>query len=348
MHRLIRSVALSALLVLGLSACAAEGEQGAGAGAALTVVATTTQLTDFTRQVGGDRVEVTGLLKPNVDAHDFDPSPSDLNAIAGADAVVLNGVELEGSWLEDAIRSSGFDGPQVDTSADVELRKGEAHSEEEGAHSEEGHDHGAEGHSDEDGHNHGDEATATPAADDGHNHGEFDPHIWHNPRNAVLMVRSIETALAKADADGAETYRQNADTYVAELEALDAEVEADLAALENRKLVTNHEALGYYTDRYELDFVGSIIPSFDTSAELSAQEIDTLVQKIREVGVKAVFSETSLPPQTAETVGREAGVKVVTGDDALYGDSLGPEGSDAETYVGMIRHNTESIVANLS
>jgi ABC-type Zn uptake system ZnuABC Zn-binding protein ZnuA len=118
--------------------------------------------------------------------------------------------------------------------------------------------------------------------------------------------------------------------------------------LANKKLVTNHDAFGYYIDRYGLQFVGSIIPSFDTSAELSGRDIRDLVAKIKATKVKAVFSETSLPPKTAETIGREAGVKVVEGEDALYGDSLGPAGSDGDTYLKMIRHNTRTIVSNLS
>ena len=95
-------------------------------------------------------------------------------------------------------------------------------------------------------------------------------------------------------------------------------------------MVTNHDAFGYYIDRYGLEFVGSIIPSFDTSTELSGRDIRDLVAKIKATGVKAIFSETSLPPRTAETIGREAGVKVVTGEDALYGDALGPPGSDGD------------------
>jgi len=95
-------------------------------------------------------------------------------------------------------------------------------------------------------------------------------------------------------------------------------------------------------------FVGSVIPSFDSSAELSGRDLRDLVAKIKATGVKAVFSETSLPPKTAETIAREAGVKVVEGQDALYGDALGPAGSDGDTYLKMVRHNTATIVHNLS
>jgi zinc/manganese transport system substrate-binding protein len=115
----------------------------------------------------------------------------------------------------------------------------------------------------------------------------------------------------------------------------------------DRKLVTNHDAFGYYIDRYQLEFVGSIIPSFDTSAELSAKDVDDIVAKIKQTGTKAVFSESSLPPKTAEAIARQAGVKVVAGEDALYGDTLGPEGSAGDTYLKMETHNTDTIVKAL-
>jgi ABC-type Zn uptake system ZnuABC Zn-binding protein ZnuA len=276
---------------------------GAGHGKALEVVATTTQVADFTRNVGGDWVRVTGLIKPNVDAHDFEPSPADLDAIAKADLVVKNGVGLE-EWLADIIKSSGFQGQVVDASQGVAIRTVEG----EGP----------------------------------------DPHIWQNPRNAQIMVANIERGLAQAEPASATTFKANLGAYTKELTALDAEVERKINGLANKKLVTNHDAFTYYVDRYGLEFVGSIIPSFDTSAELSGTDVRDLVAKIKQTKVKAVFSEASLPPKTAQAIAGEAGVKVVQGEDALYGDSLGPAGSDGDTYVKMVRHNTDTIVSNLS
>jgi ABC-type Zn uptake system ZnuABC Zn-binding protein ZnuA len=162
------------------------------------------------------------------------------------------------------------------------------------------------------------------------------------------MVANIERALAAADPAAAGVFQANLAAYTKQLQTLDAEVQRQIDSLANKKLVTNHDAFGYYVDRYDLQFVGSVIPSFDSSAELSGRDIRDLVAKIKATGVKAVFSETSLPPRTAETIAREAGVKVVEGADALYGDSLGPAGSDGDTYLKMIRHNTKTIVSNLS
>jgi len=276
-----------------------------GPGRRVEVVATTTQLQDFARVIGGDCVDVYGVLKPNVDPHDYEPSPADLEAIARADVTVKNGVDLE-RWFDDTIASAEPTGVIVDSSDGVSLRPGD----------------------DED-----------PAGD---------PHIWHDPRNAKIMATHIERALVAAEPACRSEFAGNLADYSAQLDALDSANQAALGALTNKKLVTNHDAFGYYVDRYGLDFVGSIIPSFDTSAELSASEVDALVALIRAQGVKAIFSESSLPPKTAAAIGQEAGVKVVEGDDALYGDTLGPPGSPGGTYLEMEAHNTATLVANLS
>jgi zinc/manganese transport system substrate-binding protein/manganese/iron transport system substrate-binding protein len=291
------------LLTAGLlvAGCAGSGSRRDQGGGRLAVVATTTQVADLAANVGGARVRVTSLLKPGIDAHDYEPSPADVDAIARADLVVENGVGLE-RWLGDTIESSGYHGPVVDASRGVRLRQ----------------------------------AGGAP-----------DPHIWQDPRNAQVMAANIERGLAAAEPSGAAGFRANLAAYSGRLRALDAEVERQTASLASRKVVTNHDAFGYYLDRYHLELVGSVIPSFDSSAELSGRDIRDLVARIRATGARAIFSETSLPPRAAETIGREAGVRVVTGEDALYGDSLGPPGSDGDTYLEMIRHNTRTIVSAL-
>jgi ABC-type Zn uptake system ZnuABC Zn-binding protein ZnuA len=298
------AVALVAAAVV-LSACATTGG-GAGTGSALDVVATTPVVADFVRNVGGDRVHVDQILRPGVDPHDYEPSPADIQAIADADVVVENGVGLE-HWLDGTVSSAGFDGPVVDTSRGVAVRKGK--------------DVGGDG----------------------------DPHIWHDPRNAVVMVAGIEAALAAQDPAGAATYRANAAAYTRKLTALDTEDQAKIASIPaaQRQLVTDHDAFGYYCARYGITVVGSIIPSFDSSAELSGARLADLVTRIRQTGVRAVFSESSLPPRTAETVAREAGVQVVGGENSLFADGLGPLDSPGGTYLGAERHNTDTIVKAL-
>src|SRR5581483_10943661 len=127
----------------------------------------------------------------------------------------------------------------------------------------------------------------------GEHAGEGDPHVWHDPRNARVMVHNIAAALIAADPAHRSDYEANEAAYGAELDRLDREISAEIGLLPNKKLVTNHDAFGYYVDRYRLDFVGSIIPSFDSQAELSAQDISNVVRLIRQIGVKAVFSESS-------------------------------------------------------
>ena len=292
----------AAVLAAGCTTNRPAGSTEQTSGQALRVVATTTQVADLAANVGGDRVQVTSLFKPNVDAHDYEPSPADIDTIARADLVIENGAGLE-SWLHDTIASSGYDGPVVDTSQGVRLRLAG---------------------------------------------GAADPHIWQDPGNAERMAANIERGLATAEPAAAASFEANLTAYTRQLEALDAEVARQVGSLANKKLVTNHDAFGYYLDRYHLELVGSVIPSFDSSAELSGRDIRDLVAKVRATGVKAIFSETSLPPRAAETIGREAGVRVVVGEDALYGDALGPPGSDGDTYLKMIRHNTRTIVRNLS
>ncbi len=289
-------------LAAGCGGDTAAGGSGPEGGGELGVVTTTPVITDLTRNVGGDDIQIYSVLKPNVDPHDYEPTPADLQAVADADVVVKNGVGLE-KWFEDTIASAEPKGVIVDASTGVTIRR-------------------------EDG-------------DDG------DPHIWQNPRNAKIMVANIARALEAAAPASAAAFEQRAADYSAKLDTLDTDVARQIDTLTNKKLVTNHDAFGYYVDRYGLQFVGAVIPSFDSQAELSQQDINDLVTAVKAEGVKAIFSESSLPPKAAEAIATEAGVKVVEGNDALYGDSLGPKGSDAATYIDMVEHNTKVIVDNL-
>ena len=311
MNRRLPAAATAVALIL-LGGCGAGDDAasaGASSGAKLAVVATTPEVADFVRTVGGDDVVVTQIIKPNVDPHDYEPTPADIKAIGEAKLVVKNGVGLE-EWLDQTIESAGFRGSVVDSSQGVTLRKGEP----------------------------GDEEMA-----------QGDPHIWHDPRNAKIMVTNIQRGLAAADPAHATAFTGNLAGYAARLDKLDADNEAAFATIPaaQRKLVTNHDAFGYYVDRYRLQFVGSVIPSLDTSAELSARQLSDLVAKIRATGTKAVFTESSLPPKSAEAIAKQAGVKVIGGADALYGDSLGAEGTPQGTYLGAEQHNTRTIVAGL-
>jgi len=318
-------IAAAALALSGCAATPAGGSAGSAAAAGdLKVVATTTQVADFTRNVVGntDGVTVTQLIQPNQSAHSYDPSVADLTALGQADVLVINGVGLE-EWLDDAIDASGFDGKTIDSDMGITISDVAA----------------SDAHADTAAGVRKDDTTA-------HSHESGNPHIWTDVDNAQAMVKTIATGLEHASPKNAAEFAANAATYGAKLTELNDWIHAnvDPVPAAQRLLVSNHDAFGYFTHRYGITYVGSVIPSFDDNAEPSAAAIDKLVAAIKKTGVKAVFSEASLNPKAADTVASEAGVTVHSGEDALYGDSLGPAGSDGDTYLASQLHNVDLIV----
>ncbi|RNE66920.1 zinc ABC transporter substrate-binding protein [Cryobacterium tepidiphilum] len=305
-------VAVAAVLSLGLAGCSLEPSASAGEDD-LQVVATTTQVADFTRHVVGDAagVQVRQLIQPNQSAHSYDPSAADLTALARADVLVENGVGLE-EWLDDSVTASGFSGRTIHSSTGIKVM-----------------------HADE---------TGDP--EHGEEHGN--PHVWTDVANAVVMVENIAAGLAAADPGKADVFHANAARYEADLRALDEWIRADVAQVprDERLLVSNHDALGYFTAAYGITYVGSVIPSFDDNAEPSAAEIDRLVAAIKKTGANAVFSEASVNPKAAKTISEEAHVAVYSGADALYVDSLGPAGSAGATYIAAQVHNVRRITTS--
>jgi zinc/manganese transport system substrate-binding protein/manganese/iron transport system substrate-binding protein len=310
MRRLL--FALPLLLVLGQACSSGSGGDDSGQ---LNVVATTTQIGDFARQVGGDNVKLTVILEPNQDAHDFEPSPSQLRAISNADLVLRNGLRLD-AFVNKSLKQGDADVAIV--TEGISLREA------------------PEEHEDHEGH---DEAAET---DD----REGDPHVWLAVANAAQMVQSVRDALVAADPANADAYKSNAAAYVRTLSSLDSELKAQVQTIPAscRKLVTNHDVLGYYADAYGFELVGSVIPGVSSEAKPSASDIADIVNKIKAEKVPAVFAEASINPALVKQVAKEAGVKVV---DDLYGDSLGPKDSEGGTYVGMMRANTTKIVEAL-
>lgn len=312
-------VVAAALTLVGCATSAGAEQSGVESGASdgLHVVATTTQVADFTRNVIGDApgVTLTQLIKPNQSAHSYDPSVADLAALGRADVLVINGVGLE-EWLDDAIAASGFHGVTIDSDEGIAIETSGADND--------------PGHSDD----------AT------HDHAGGNPHIWTSVDNARAMVDTIARGLEKADSASASAFTTNASAYDARLAALDGWIRSNIDQVPpaERLLVTNHDAFGYFTAAYDVTYVGSVMPSFDDNAEPSAADIDTLVAQIKKTGVKAVFSEASINPKTADTIASEAHVAVYSGQDALYGDSLGPANSDGATYIASQLHNVRLIL----
>jgi ABC-type Zn uptake system ZnuABC Zn-binding protein ZnuA len=322
----LRTLALAVLLCATalVSACGDDDSSAAG-DASLTVVATTTQAADLARAVGGDRARVVGLLPANADPHDYEVRPDDVKELTDAGLVIRSGGDLD-DWLASAIDSSGTDAPELTLIDHVETREG-------------GHEHG---HEEEE---HAAEEEEEHA--EGEEDGEIDPHWWQDPHNAEAAVAEIEKALSKADPDGAATYARNADAYTANLKALDTAVAKciDQIPPAQRKLVTTHDALGYYAARYGLEVVGAVIPALTTQAQASAGEVDELIETIRHERVKAIFAESSINPKLERVIADESGAQV---GKALWADTLGPEGSDGDTYLKSIASNTRAIADGLS
>lgn len=174
--------------------------------------------------------------------------------------------------------------------------------------------------------------------------GDVDPHWWQNPRNGVIAVNRIRDALMRADPGGRAAYTANAAAYVKRLRTLDAAIEAcvDAVPLQDRKLVTDHDALGYYADRYAITVIGTVLPALSTQAQASAGEVARLARTIREEKVKTVFAESSVNHKLADAIARDAGAKVGPN---LYADTLGAAGSPGATYLGALRANTRALVA---
>jgi len=291
-------------------------------------------------------VELTTLVGPNGDAHTFEPAPSDNSTIADADVLFENGLGFE-TWLDDLYGSSGSEADRVVVTEDIEPLPivEEEHADEHGAEEEHADEHAAEEHADE-GHEE-EHAGEEHAGEEEHGHGEYDPHVWHDPTNAVVMVEEIRDALVEADPGNAEAYEKNAEEYISELEALDADVQERVGSIpdENRILFTSHDTFGYFAERYGFEVVGTALGSVSTEVgDPSAGDIAALVEEIREAGVPAIFAENVQNPDLMESIAEEAGVELAP---TLYTDALGEPGSEGDTYVGMIRHNVDTIVAAL-
>lgn len=331
---------------LALAGCASGESPAANNSDGISVVTTTTQLDDFAREVSdGTGAQVTTLLKPGQSVHGFEPTAADLEALRNADVVIYNGVDLE-PWLDDTLDAAEFKGARIDASVGIDVHEDDdAHDHD---HDDDDHDHDDDAHDhdhDDDAHDHDDDHD-DHGHDHDHDHGGVNPHIWTSPSNAEDMVDNVAKGLADADPDNAATYKKNAEAYNEKLDDLDEWIEKNIDQIpeDKRLLVTNHDALHYFNDEYDVTFVGSIIPSWDDNAEPSAAELDELIAKIKEHKVPAIFAEQQLSPDTAKAIANETGAKVYSGEDGLYTDALGPEGSDGETYIGSQIHNVTQLV----
>lgn len=297
---------LAALVAVALLPAACGGTADDGT---LTVVATTTILGDVVKNVVGSDGEVVVLTPVGADPHDFRASATQVAAINRADLVVANGLLLE-EGLADVLDAARGDGVRV-------LEIGPLV----------------------------DPLPFGDAAGDIADEGSRDPHVWLDPIRMAEASRLIANTLAEVAPSIDWSPRTTA--YAAELEATDVAIAATLSTIDagNRRLVTNHDSLGYFADRYDFDIIGVVIPGGSTLGNPSSQELADLVEVIRREGVRVIFGETTQPSVLAEAVAAELGESVTVV--SLYTGSLGEPGSGAETLIGMMTTNARRIAEAL-
>lgn len=283
----------------------------------ITVTASFSILGDFVRQVGGDRVQVEVLVGADQDAHAFQPRPSDSKRIGAAQLVVANGLGFD-DWVERLARSGGYKGTVLKASQGVSTIK-----------MDDDHDHG-HGHGHKHDHKHG---------------GGIDPHAWQDVGNAQRYVGNIADALVKADPAGGAYYRANAERYIGELKRLDGEIRLAIDSLpaERRRVVSSHDAFGYFAKAYGLQFLSPV--GVSNNAEPTAQGVARLIRQLRAEKVPAVFIENVADPRLIERIQAESGASV---GGTLYSDALSAAGGPAPDYLSMMRHNLGSLMAALT
>ncbi len=302
--RALGRMALAAVWLTALSLPLA----GPAAAAQLQVVATFSILADMVRQIGGERVAVRSLVAAGGDAHVYRPSPAEARNVASAGLLVVNGLGFEG-WIQRLITVSGYQGPVVTVSDGVTPRQGANDAD---------HSHG---------HAHGHDT-------------RVDPHAWQDLGNARIYAGNIAAALTRVDPAGSAAYAEGLQRYLAAIAATEVEIRALAARLpENRRrVVTPHEAFGYFGAAYGLTFQAP--QGMTSEAEASATRTAALIREIRQEGLPAIFTEATTDPRLLLQIARETGARI---GGTLYADTLSAPDGPAPTYLEMMRHNMRTI-----
>lgn len=267
------------------------------------VLTSTTFLADIARNIAGDRLKIESLLPVGVDPHSYQPTPQDVTKIVESKLLIINGTEYE-HFLESLLENAEGEREVIEASAGL-----------------------------------------SPMKDAESGYGATDPHLWLDPNNVIIYVENIREGLTHYDPDGAATYQSHAEAYVAQLKELDSWIseQVDQIPPERRLLVTNHEALGYFADRYGFTVVGAVVPSVSSDASPSAEQMAKLIDQIKSNDTPALFLDEVENPALAQQIADETGVKVV---EDLHLESL-TDGPPAATYIEMIKHNVSRIVEAL-
>lgn len=270
----------------------------------IRVVSTNTIIANLTDEIGGENIKNISLLKPGVDPHIYEPVPQDSIELEKADLILYNGYNLEPNIIK-LINSSGVKGETLAVAEQVK-----------------------------------------PLFEQEEGQKVPDPHVWGDVQNAIIMVESIRDKLIEIDPENEAIFQQNSAQFIEELKELDSWIKTQIATIpvNQRQLITSHDAFQYYASAYGLEIPGTLI-GISTEEQPSAQTVKNLVEIIRNTGVKAIFAETTINPTLINTVAEEAGVSIAEGK--LYSDSLGVKGGEADTYIKMLTTNTNSIVSAL-
>jgi zinc/manganese transport system substrate-binding protein len=279
---------------------------GAHAAEKVKAVASFSILGDMVRQVGGDRVDVVTLVGPDGDAHVYEPTPADAKTLAGADILFVNGLGFEG-WMERLDKSSGFKGKTVVASTGVTPRQ-------------------------------------MLEDEDGKPKRITDPHAWQSLANGKLYVANIRDDLIAVDPEGKAAYEANATKYLEAIAKEEAIVKETLGKLPEarRKIITSHDAFGYFGAAYGLQVIAP--EGVSTESEASAKDVAKIIRQIRQEKIPAVFLENMSDKRLLEQISRETGAKI---GGELYTDALSDAGGPAPTYLQMFRHNVETLTAAL-
>ncbi len=268
--------------------------------APLKVVASFSVLGDMVKEVGGDDITLKVLVGPDGDAHTFEPAPVDAKALHDANLIVMNGLELE-RWMEKLVKASGTKASILIASTGITPRK-----------------------MNEDG-------QTVP-----------DPHAWQDIKNGMIYVHNIEAALARTDPVHAATYKANAQTLLTRLNQLDAWTRQEIATVpaDKRKVITTHDAFGYFGAAYGVTFLAPA--GLSTDAEPGAGSLSRLIDQIKEENIKALFIENMSDPRLMDMLSRETNAQV---GGELYSDALSPASGPAPTYPAMFENNVPKLVA---
>ena len=268
----------------------------------VNVVASFTVLADIVKQVGGEHVNVKSLVGPNGDPHTFEPTPQDSQALASADLVFVSGLGLEG-WMDRLVSASGYKGDAVVASRGVATRS----MEEEGK-------------------------------------AVTDPHAWNSMHNGVIYAANVMNALIKADPQDADAIRLSGEKYIEQLQTLDGWAKTAFAAIPaaKRKVLTSHDAFGYFGQRYGVTFLAPV--GFSTEAEASASEVGGLIQQLKAEHIHSYFIENQTDPRLVKQIASATGAQP---GGELYPEALSQPSGPAPTYVAAFRHNVEAMIRSM-